>query len=51
VDQWREEQRRIPDASGDDYVRATRKRVDDRPGPEIGVGRNDPIAERLHRLR
>ena len=45
-----DEQRRIGGAPGDDDVGASRQRLDDRLGADVGVGRDEPIAERRDRL-
>src|SRR5205814_6585252 len=44
MNQGREGESGVGDASRDDHVRASAQRVHDRPGAEIGVGREDAVA-------
>ena len=50
VDLRRQEHRRIGRAAGDDDVGAARQRFHDGPGAEVGVGRDELVAERADRL-
>ena len=50
VDQRCQEHRRVGGTAGDHDVGAARQRLDDRPGAEIGVGRDQPVTQRAHRL-